>query len=274
MSDLNLRADLEREAAIEATHFDRVYKKSGEVARRRNYIVPEEHINKALRQSKFKIDEYEYAYSLLGDMRNKKLLDYGAGDGWHAVCFAKADAKVWAIDISQESVGLIEATARANGVGNLIIAEVRNAYATGFDDNMFDLIYGGGILHHMDIEVAANEIRRILKPEGTAVFFEPIRQTGIMDFVKKIVLRVLKRDKAEETENETPLTIERLNLLKSSFGEMNFRFYNVLGSANKLIKSAGIRKTLLWADYIFMRIIPGYSKLARLVIIELRAPIK
>jgi len=268
------RGDLLRAAEVEAEHFDEFYSKADEQARLRNYIIPAEFIEKVQSRRKFKVDEYEYAYSLLGDLRDKKLLDYGAGDGWHAVCLAKAKARVWAIDISKASIALTTATAAANGVGDSVVAEVRNAYATEFPDSQFDLVYGGGILHHLDVEEAGNEIRRVLKPGGTAVFFEPLSESKVMESLVRLARRLLGRVPSAETENEGPLTVQKIKQLKSSFGVLNLKFFRVASSANKLIRSRGIRRSLLWIDYLFMRILPGYSRLARVVVIELRHPIK
>lgn len=58
---------------------------------------------------------------------------------------------------------------------------------------MFDIVYGGGVLHHLDIEAVGKELSRILHPDGVAVFLEPIRETRVMDFIKKAVLFIIRR---------------------------------------------------------------------------------
>jgi hypothetical protein len=70
-------------------------------------------------------------------------------------------------------------------------------------------------LHHLDVQAAGQEICRILHPDGVAVFFKPMRETKIMDVIKAIVLRFVKRKRSEET--ETPLTIKRKSLLRPYF---------------------------------------------------------
>ena len=42
-----------------------------------------------------------------------------------------------------------------------------------FEDNYFDFVIGNSILHHLDMELAGKEIRRVLKPGGRILFFEP-----------------------------------------------------------------------------------------------------
>src|SRR3546814_13720576 len=48
-----------------------------------------------------------------------------------------------------------------------------NAEAMDFPDDSFDLVFGSGIIHHLDIDRAFAEIARVLRPGGRAVFVEP-----------------------------------------------------------------------------------------------------
>lgn len=43
-----------------------------------------------------------------------------------------------------------------------------NAEAMSFEDNKFDLVYGRGILHHLDVDRCFSEVVRVLKPNGVA----------------------------------------------------------------------------------------------------------
>ncbi len=274
MSDVSTKRDLDREARHEAEYFDKLYESFDEEHGREKYIVPERIINKVVSPRMASIDAYERAYSLLGPLKGKLLLDYGAGDGWNTICFAKAGARVWAIDISQKGVDLVHKKSRANGVSHLVNAEVRNCYDTGFEDNAFDLVFGGGILHHLDVESAGREIQRILKPGGTAVFYEPIRESAIMDVVKAMVMRMTRTRPSDETEDEVPLTGKRIDVLRSYFCDVDYLYYEVLSSANALISSERIKKIILAIDYGMIRAIPGYKKLGRSVVIKLGNPVK
>src|SRR3546814_18316951 len=49
-----------------------------------------------------------------------------------------------------------------------------NAEAMTFPDDSFDLVFGSGIIHHLDIDRASGEIARVLRPGGRAVFIEPL----------------------------------------------------------------------------------------------------
>jgi 2-polyprenyl-3-methyl-5-hydroxy-6-metoxy-1,4-benzoquinol methylase len=262
------------ESKREADFFDKDYIETDKQHSLEGYRVPERIIQQVVNPTSPHLQPREYAVSLLGGLENKKILDYGAGDGWNAVCLAKAKARVWAIDISEKGIELTKKKAAANGVSEFVIAEVRNCYSTNFPPNMFDIVYGGGVLHHLDIEAVGKELSKILHPDGVVVFLEPIRETKIMDIIKKVVLFITKRKASEVTEDEAPLTSGRINLLKPYFRIINYRYFNVLSSANLLIKSGLLKSFLLWADSLLIRFIPGFRLLGRGVVIELRQPIK
>ena len=51
--------------------------------------------------------------------------------------------------------------------------QIENAYELSYGDAVFDSVVGSSILHHLEIEPALREIRRVLKPGGTICFTEP-----------------------------------------------------------------------------------------------------
>jgi 2-polyprenyl-3-methyl-5-hydroxy-6-metoxy-1,4-benzoquinol methylase len=271
MTRLNER--LLRESRAEAEYFDREYAEDDVAQGKNNYSVPDTIIRQVLKPDSRPLIEKEYAYSCLGPLSGKRLLDYGAGDGWNSVCFAKANARVVAIDISQKGIALIRKKAKANNVAGNLSAEVQNCYQTSLESSSFDIVYGGGILHHLDVDEAGREIRRLLKADGVAVFFEPMRETRIMDVIKAFVLFVLRRKALGETEGESPMNEERIARLNKHFRSVQFRYFNVLTSASLIFKSESLKRFLCWADFFLINYLPGFKKLGRAVVIELREPL-
>jgi ubiquinone/menaquinone biosynthesis C-methylase UbiE len=47
---------------------------------------------------------------------------------------------------------------------------LRDAHKLDFPENTFDVIYGAGILHHLDYARALLEILRVLRPGGAMIF--------------------------------------------------------------------------------------------------------
>jgi SAM-dependent methyltransferase len=79
-------------------------------------------------------------------------------------------ADVTAIDISALGVKLTKKRAEYNSV--LVNALVMRGDPTSFKNESFDAIHAFGILHHVGLENGLNEVSRLLRPGGRALFFE------------------------------------------------------------------------------------------------------
>src|SRR5438874_4612936 len=111
------------------------------------------------------------AFAKLGDLRGKRVLDYGCGHGMAAVVLARAGAAVTAFDLSPGYVTEAREGATANGV--TVECVVADGEDLPFPDGTFDAVWGSAILHHLDLSRAGRELSRVLKPGGVAVFCEP-----------------------------------------------------------------------------------------------------
>ena len=99
----------------------------------------------------------------------KRVLDVGCGAGTDLVRFAKGEALVSGVDLSASAVAL----ARRNFEQQGIHADLREADGEHlpFDDNTFDLVYAHGVVQYTPHPQAlVDECRRVLKPEGEAIF--------------------------------------------------------------------------------------------------------
>ena len=139
-----------------------------------------------------------------GDVKDKKVLDLGCGNGERSLQLLKAGAIVTGIDISSVYVAHAADEARKAGFddGRFAFMEM-DAHKLTFADGTFDLVVGEGILHHLDLKVSTDEINRVLKPQGRAVFKEPLEANP---FLK--VFRAMTPD--ARTEDERPLSPEDL----------------------------------------------------------------
>jgi len=97
------------------------------------------------------------------------ILELGCGAGYFTKEFARSGADIVAIDVSAELLEI----AKANCPASNVRYEIQDACALTYSDAAFDSVVGSSILHHLEIETALREIRRVLKAGGTIYFTEP-----------------------------------------------------------------------------------------------------
>ncbi len=167
--------------------------------------------------------ENRFALESFGDIRGKKILDLGCGNGEAAVYFAKQGAFATAVDISPACVGNALTLAQKHGVS--IESGVMEAEHLRFNDGVFDHVFGLGALHHFaDLDQCMKEIARVLKPGGSAAFIEPLSHNPAI-----AVYRVLAKE--VRTPTEAPLSWDRLMGLKDYFSSLEHRefwFFSLL----------------------------------------------
>ena len=103
------------------------------------------------------------------------VLEVGPGSGTYTLAAGRrvgATGKIVTIDIESKIIARLEGRIREEDVTN-IEARVADVYALPFDDGYFDLAYMITVAGEIpELERAAQEISRVLKPEGTLAFSE------------------------------------------------------------------------------------------------------
>ena len=97
-----------------------------------------------------------------------RVLELGCGTGEFTRRVAPAGPSLVALDLSAEL--LARARARVLDGARFVRG---NAEALPFPAGAFDVVYGCSVLHHLDLEMALGEVRRVLGPGGRLVFSEP-----------------------------------------------------------------------------------------------------
>jgi SAM-dependent methyltransferase len=113
---------------------------------------------------------YAYGLRLLGDLHGRDVLDCGCGRGHVSVMLAKRGARVTAFDTAEGELETAKSLAHANSVRVTFLREPFEDLS--LPDESFDLLFGTFVLHHVDLSRACQQIRRVLKPGGRAVFIE------------------------------------------------------------------------------------------------------
>ena len=110
---------------------------------------------------------HEKVRRFLKDHQSRRVLEIGCGSGILTQGIAHNGLRLWAVDIAPELLKI----ARDSGISALFLRASLDRLP--FPDDSFDAVIGDGILHHVDLEPALREIRRVLRPQGAALFFEP-----------------------------------------------------------------------------------------------------
>jgi ubiquinone/menaquinone biosynthesis C-methylase UbiE len=123
----------------------------------------------------------DFYYRWLGEnATGKRVLDFGCGSGTSSVETARFAGHVTGIDISPEAVRLAQERAQALGLAHRAKFIVMDAEALTFAPNSFDVVSVRGVLHHMDLDAALTQIRRVLAPGGKAIFLEALANNPII----------------------------------------------------------------------------------------------
>lgn len=108
---------------------------------------------------------FDYLFSVNGE--NKRLLDFGPGDGWPSLIVAPFAKEIIGVDGSRRRVDVCTDNARRMGISNARFVYVEPGSSLPFEDNSFD-----GIMAASSVEATPSpqdtlqELYRVLKPEG------------------------------------------------------------------------------------------------------------
>lgn len=163
-----------------------------------------------------------YVLEQLGDLSNKKILELGCGAGEASVYFALQGGNPVATDIS---AGMIEVVHRLASYHQVKVhAQKMTAEKIDFPEATFDIVYGNGVLHHVEFRKAVKEASRVLKNGGKAVFIEPLSYNPIIEVYRHLA-------KTLRTPDETPFRFCDLKEMKVHFKNghhQEFWFFTLL----------------------------------------------
>lgn len=163
--------------------------------------------------------ENQHILQQFGDVRGKRILDYGCGLAEGGIYLAKLGAQVVGVDVSEKMLASARQLAGHHGV------EIETRRVTGpqipAGDGEFDLVYGNGVLHHVDLTTAIPELARVLRPEGRGCFLEPLPYNPVINVYRKMADQV-------RTVDETPLRFEDIQRFRSHFSELSHREFWLL----------------------------------------------
>jgi len=216
--------------------------------------------NKLQSKSKGRFENifYKALYSMYEDFnaytsqksKNKIVLDYGCGIGSVTQKIATLKpSKLFGIDISEISIS--KAIENAKNLNLQINYSVDNCEETRFKAETFDLVFGSGILHHLDLEKSLVEINRILKKGGEMVFLEPLGANPLINFYRKLTPK-------SRSEDEHPFLKKDFNFINSLFKQVTVKYYGfftlIFFLFYKNPQKSSVFKIISKLDYYFFKI--------------------
>ncbi len=145
-----------------------------------------------------------------------------------------------------------------------------NAEAMTFQDNYFDVIYGTGILHHLELNKAFESIAKKLKKEGTAIFIEPLGHNPLINGFRNKTPDI-------RTDDEHPLLMPDFKLAKNYFNKVDIQYFYLTTLGVPLLFKKNQPKFLInffnGLDNVLFTLMPFLRKQAWQVVVKLSDPV-
>lgn len=165
------------------------------------------------------------------------VLEYGCSYGDSCIAYSQVAKSATGIDISDTAIETGRARALAAGRDNVRL-EVMNAEAMTFPDNSFDLVFGSGIIHHLDVGRSLSELKRVLRPGGRVVFVEPLGHNPAIELYRRLTPKA-------RTPDEHPLLKKDFDAFSAIFDSAEFTFYGLSTLAVVPFRKTPLRQPIL-----------------------------
>jgi len=199
--------------------------------------------------------------------RGRRLLEYGCGAAAAALISGAEASEIVGIDISD--VAVQQAAAHAASAGVKATYHRMDAESLDFPNQSFDLICSAAILHHLELTRAYAEIARVLRPDGHAIFLEPLGHNPIINAYRRLTPDL-------RTPDEHPLLMPDLVLARQYFHQVDLRYFSLTTLAAIPLRRFGVFWPILRGlerlDNVLFTLMPWLRKQAWQVVVILSKP--
>lgn len=140
--------------------------------------------------------------------RGRRVLEVGCGAGVDLLRFARGGAVVTGVDTSSAAIDLARRNLALHAVsGSLLVAD---GEALPFENASFDLVYAHGVVQYAaDDGALVSECRRVVRPQGTAIF-QVYNRISWLNLLSKIMKVGLEHEDAPVLRKYSPREFSRL----------------------------------------------------------------
>jgi len=148
---------------------------------------------------------------MMGAKPGSTVLDGGCGPGVHSVRAARAGCNVMAIDISETMLGHAKQRVEEAGFGDMVEFAQKDLTNLDLPDESFEHVFSWGVIIHIrEIELALENLARIVKPGGSLALY--LTSDSAVDHKLESTLRFVTRK---------PLNLQKLPLGDGVYYDMN-----------------------------------------------------
>jgi SAM-dependent methyltransferase len=122
--------------------------------------------------------------------------------------------------------------ALAHGFSGKITAEKMAGENLKYPDNFADLVFGHSVLHHTELKLSRDEIHRVLRPKGRAVFLEPLAHNPLISIFRKVT-------PSRRTPTEKPWLFSDVSFFSEPFCNVRHREFYFLALAAFMFSALG-----------------------------------
>ena len=141
-------------------------------------------------RSRYALEPYIRRFADFASGKDCDVLEIGVGMGCDHVQWARSNPRrLCGIDLTPRAIELTHQHLALHGLESEL--EIGDAEDLPFEDESFGLVYSFGVLHHSpDTSRAIREVRRVLRPGGTAriMIYHRASLTGLMLWVRYALL--------------------------------------------------------------------------------------
>lgn len=172
------------------------------------------------------LNSFSFCYKWLEkNCRNKKVLDYGCGNGIHSLFIAKTNPeKLTGIDLSEKSLEIAEERLKKKGLKEKAEFLKMDCEKMDFPDQYFDVVFDGGTFSSLDLSAAYAEISRVLKPDGYLIGIETFGHNPLTNLKRRLNRMTGKRT---EWADKHILRDKDLEEAKNYFSSVETKFFHL-----------------------------------------------
>ena len=170
------------------------------------------------------LGSYQFLYKIVSSAcKNKKVLDFGCGNGIHSGFLAEHASQLIGIDLSEVS---LEVARKAHGTRRDEVSFIKmDCEALEFPDQSFDVVFDGGTFSSLDFQKALAEITRVLKSDGQLVGIETFGYNPIAN-AKRVLNRLTGKRTAWAASHI--VTQKEIEALRQHFKEVEIYYFHLI----------------------------------------------